>query len=63
MEWNKKKGILVFSQILQLQMSTEANQEELIVVKQAYDQLQEQHKALSISAVHEVKDLHNSEVG
>ncbi|XP_056106894.1 coiled-coil domain-containing protein 73-like [Rhinichthys klamathensis goyatoka] len=49
-------------EILQLQMSTEANQEELIVVKQAYNQLQEQHKALSISAVHKVKDLHNSEI-
>ncbi|XP_077066653.1 coiled-coil domain-containing protein 73 [Siphateles boraxobius] len=49
-------------EILQLQMSTEANQEELIVVKRAYNQLQEQHKALSISAVHKDKDLHNSEI-
>lgn len=58
-----KKWILVFSQILQLQMSTEADQEELIVVKQAYNHLQEEHKQLSISAVHKVKDLRNSEVG
>ncbi|CAM4734400.1 unnamed protein product [Leuciscus chuanchicus] len=49
-------------EIQQLQMSTETNQEELKVVKQAYNQLQEQHKALSISAVHKVKDRHNSEI-
>lgn len=55
-----KKWKLVFSQILQLQMSTVADQEELMVVKQEYNQLQKQ---LSISAAHKVKDLHNSEVG
>lgn len=54
---------MVFSQILQLQMSAVADQEELIVVKHAYSQLQEERKRLSISAVHKVKDCHNSEVG
>lgn len=58
----KKKWKLVFSQILQLQMSAVADQEELMVVKQAYNQLQKQHKQPSISAVHKAKDLNNSEV-
>ncbi|ROL51600.1 Coiled-coil domain-containing protein 73 [Anabarilius grahami] len=50
-------------EILQLQMSTVADQEELMVVKQAYNQLQKEHKQLYISAAHKVKDLHNSEIG
>ncbi|XP_067291831.1 coiled-coil domain-containing protein 73-like [Pseudorasbora parva] len=49
-------------EILQLQLSTEADREELIVVKQAYNQIQEEHKPLSVSAVHNVTDLHNSEI-
>ncbi|XP_048015297.1 coiled-coil domain-containing protein 73-like isoform X1 [Megalobrama amblycephala] len=49
-------------EILQLQMSAVADQEELMVVKQAYNQLQKEHKQLSISAVHKIalKDQENS---
>ncbi len=37
--------------------------EELQAVKEAYNQLEEEHKQLSISAVHKAKEIHNSEVG
>ncbi|XP_016114958.1 coiled-coil domain-containing protein 73 [Sinocyclocheilus grahami] len=49
-------------EILRLQMSTESGQEELQAVKEAYNQLQEEHKQLSISAVHKAKEIHNSEI-
>ncbi|XP_050955922.1 coiled-coil domain-containing protein 73 isoform X2 [Labeo rohita] len=48
-------------EILRLQVSTESGQEELIAVKEAYNQLQEEHK-LSISAVHKAKEICNSEI-
>ncbi|XP_043084768.1 coiled-coil domain-containing protein 73-like [Puntigrus tetrazona] len=49
-------------EILQLQMSTESGQEELQAVKKAYNQLQEEHKQLSISSVHKVKEIYSSEI-
>ncbi|XP_073688154.1 coiled-coil domain-containing protein 73 [Garra rufa] len=48
-------------EILRMQVSTESGQEELIAVKEAYNLLQEEHKQLSISAVHKAKEIHNSE--
>ncbi|KAL1247417.1 hypothetical protein QQF64_022793 [Cirrhinus molitorella] len=48
-------------EILHLQVSTESGQEELIAVKEAYNQLQDEHKQLSIAAVHKAKEIHNSE--
>lgn len=48
----------VFKLILWMQMSTESGQEELIEVKEAYNQLQEEHNQLSISAVHKAKEMH-----
>uniref|UniRef100_A0A8C1J4X3 Coiled-coil domain containing 73 n=1 Tax=Cyprinus carpio TaxID=7962 RepID=A0A8C1J4X3_CYPCA len=48
-------------EILRMQMSTESGKEELQAVKEAYNQLQEEHKQLSIPAVHKAKEIHNSE--
>lgn len=51
-----------FTQILRLHMSMNADQEELIAVKEAYYQLQEEHKHLSIADLHKAQDINNSEV-
>ncbi len=56
-------NIGVITQIMRLEMSTESGKEELQAVKEAYNQLEEEHKQLSISAVHKAKEIHNSEVG
>ncbi|XP_059392668.1 coiled-coil domain-containing protein 73-like [Carassius carassius] len=50
------------NEILRMQMSTESGQEELQAVKEAFNQLQEEHKQLSISDVHKAKEIHNSEI-
>ncbi|XP_058622833.1 coiled-coil domain-containing protein 73-like isoform X3 [Onychostoma macrolepis] len=49
-------------EIMRLQMSTESGKEELQAVKEAYNQLEEERKQLSISAVHKAKEIHNSEI-
>ncbi|XP_051978681.1 coiled-coil domain-containing protein 73-like [Xyrauchen texanus] len=49
-------------EMLQQQNTMEADQVELKTVKEAYNQLQEENKQLSISAVHIAKEVHNCEV-
>ncbi|XP_068073496.2 coiled-coil domain-containing protein 73 isoform X2 [Danio rerio] len=49
-------------EILRLQLSMKADQEELIAVKEAYSQLQEEYKHLYIANLHKAQDIHYSEI-